>query len=118
MPAVCGKIRSMANLVSIEDARELVLEAVSPLTAEPVGLSGALGRVLAEEVVAELDVPPFRNSAMDGYAVVAGAAAELPIVGESRAGRPFEGSLEAGGGPRGSPRPPGPPRAAAPVAPG
>src|SRR3954468_10936252 len=96
MDAVCGKIPSMANLISIEDARERVLEAVSPLTAESVALGAALGRVLAEEVVAELDVPPFRNSAMDGYAVVAGAAGELPVVGESRAGRPFEGALEGG----------------------
>jgi molybdopterin molybdotransferase len=93
---VCGKIRSVANLISIEEARERVLEAVARLPAEPVPLSGALGRVLAEEVVAGLDVPPFRNSAMDGYAVVAGTAAELPVVGESRAGRPFEGALEAG----------------------
>src|SRR3954469_12868213 len=96
MPAVWGKIRSVANLISIEEARGRVLDAVFPLPAEPVALAAALGRVLAEEVVAELDVPPFRNSAMDGYAVVAGAAAELPIVGESRAGRPFEGAIAAG----------------------
>jgi molybdopterin molybdotransferase len=96
MPAVCGKIRSMANLIAIEEARRRVLEAVSPLPAEPVPLAAALGRVLAEEMVSGLDVPPFRNSAMDGYAIVAGAAAELPVVGESRAGRPFEGALEAG----------------------
>jgi molybdopterin molybdotransferase len=97
MPAVCGKIRSMPELISIEDARAAVLGAVRPLGAEQVPLAGALGRVLAEEVVSPLDVPPFRNSAMDGYAVVAGAAAELPVVGESRAGRPFGGALEAGG---------------------
>jgi molybdopterin molybdotransferase len=96
MPAVWGKIRSMAKLIAIEEARGRVLEAVAPLPTEAVPLAAALGRVLAEELKSDLDVPPFRNSAMDGYAVVAGAAAELPIVGESRAGRPFEGSLEAG----------------------
>jgi len=59
-------MRSMANLISIEEARRLVLEAVSPLPPEPVPLDAALGRVLAEELVSGLDVPPFRNSAMDG----------------------------------------------------
>jgi molybdopterin molybdotransferase len=96
MPSVWGKMRSMANLISIEEARRLVLAAVSPLPAEPVPLDAALGRVLAEELVSGLDVPPFRNSAMDGFAVVAGEGGELPLVGESRAGRPFEGTLEAG----------------------
>src|SRR4051794_41962066 len=113
MPAVCGKIRSMANLVSIEDARELVLEAVSPLTAETVGLGAALGRVLAEEVVAGLDVPPFRNSAMDGYAVVAGAAAGVPGVGGARARGALGGALAGGGGARAPPRAAAAPRGGA-----
>jgi molybdopterin molybdotransferase len=50
--------------------------------------------VLAEDVVAELDLPPFDSSAMDGYALVAGTAGELPVVGESQAGRPFEGEVQ------------------------
>ena len=53
----------------------------------------ALGRVLAEDVAAAIDVPPFDSSAMDGFALVAGAAAELPVVGESRAGQPVGGAL-------------------------
>jgi len=60
-------------------------------------MAAALGRVLAEDVAAELDLPPFRSSAMDGFALVAGPAAELPVVGESRAGRPYEGIVEPGG---------------------
>lgn len=58
-------------------------------------MAAALGRVLAEDVVSDLDLPPFDSSAMDGFAVIAGPAAELTIVGESRAGTPAE-------------RPPGP----------
>ena len=59
-------------------------------------LEGALGRVLAEDVAAGMDVPPFDSSAMDGFALVAGPAAELPVVGESRAGHPFGGRVEPG----------------------
>jgi molybdopterin molybdotransferase len=52
--------------------------------------------VLAEDVVSELDLPPFDSSAMDGYALVAGPGGELPVVGESQAGRPFDRRLEPG----------------------
>jgi molybdopterin molybdotransferase len=86
----------MANLIGIEDARGRVLKAVSPLPAEPVPLASAFGRVLAERLVSGLDLPPFRNSAMDGYALAAGPGGELRVVGESRAGRPFDGALEPG----------------------
>jgi molybdopterin molybdotransferase len=86
----------VASLISIAEARERVLAAVRPLPAEDVALEDALGRVLAEEVRSDQDLPPFDSSAMDGYAVVAGPAAELPIVGESRAGRPAGLALGAG----------------------
>src|SRR3954470_13820649 len=86
----------MADLISIAEARERVLAAVRPLPAEDVPLDAALGRVLAEEVRSEADLPPFDSSAMDGFAVVAGPAGELPVVGESRAGRPAERPLSAG----------------------
>src|SRR4051812_32815676 len=78
----------MAELISIAEARARVLSALRPLAAEDVPLDAALGRVLAEDARAEGDLPPFDSSAMDGYAVVAGEAGELPVVGESRAGRP------------------------------
>jgi molybdopterin molybdotransferase len=75
--------------ISLESAREAVLGAVRPLEAETLGVADARGRVLAEPVRAAGDVPPFDNSAMDGYAIVAGAAGRtLRIVGESRAGAP------------------------------
>ena len=77
------------SLISITDARRLVLEATTPLDTEAVTIDDALGRVLAREVQAAGDVPPFPCSAMDGYAVIAGdAGRSLQIVGESRAGTP------------------------------
>lgn len=86
----------MSELISIDEARGRVLDAVRPLEAEDVPLAEALGRVLAEDVESAIDVPPFDSSAMDGYAVVAGPGAELEVVGESRAGRPWEGPVRPG----------------------
>src|SRR5436190_19248434 len=83
-------------LITVDEARDRVLAAVRPLAGERVPVEEALGRVLAEDVVAGLDLPPFDSSAMDGFALVAGPAASLPVVGESQAGRPFEGELQAG----------------------
>src|SRR6266513_381461 len=86
----------MSGLIEIEEARARVLEAVRPLPAEAVPLGRALGRVLAEEVRSTIDVPPFDNSAMDGFAIVAGPAAELRVVGEARAGHPWPEALVEG----------------------
>ena len=86
----------MAELITIDEARRRVLAAVRPLPAETVPLAGALGRVLAADIASEIDVPPFASSAMDGYAAAPGPPAELPVVGESRAGAPYEGEVEPG----------------------
>jgi molybdopterin molybdotransferase len=86
----------VSELIAIEEARRRVLAAVEPLASEDVGLEQALGRVLAEEVRSEVDVPPFDSSAMDGYAVVAGAGGELDVVAESRAGHPAATALRRG----------------------
>ncbi|MEA2353125.1 MAG: molybdopterin molybdotransferase [Thermoleophilaceae bacterium] len=84
------------ELISLSEARERVLAATVALPAEEIALADALGRVLAEDVAAPHDLPPFDASAMDGYAVIAGPAAELAVVGESRAGRPAERPLAPG----------------------
>jgi molybdopterin molybdotransferase len=92
------------KLIEIEDARQAVLDRVSPLPVEEVPLASALGRVLGEDVASSDAVPGFDNSAMDGFAVRAAdtgdASAESParlaLVGESRAGAPAERRLEAG----------------------
>jgi len=86
----------VSDLITIDEARERVLSAVTRLGDEPVPLRQALGRVLAEEVSSTLPVPPFDSSAMDGFAVVAGPAAELSVVGEARAGHPYSGLVSAG----------------------
>ncbi|HEX6391395.1 MAG TPA: gephyrin-like molybdotransferase Glp [Solirubrobacteraceae bacterium] len=77
-------------MLSVDEARAAVLAEVRPLAIEKLPLSAALaGRVLAQEVISAAAVPPFDNSAMDGFAVVAGPGGrELRIVGESRAGAP------------------------------
>jgi molybdopterin molybdotransferase len=84
-------------LISIAHARQRVLDAVTPLDAERIAVTEALDRVLAEDVVATTDVPPFPSSAMDGYAIEPGPAdRELRLVGESRAGAPADRELEPG----------------------
>jgi molybdopterin molybdotransferase len=86
----------MADLIPIAEARARVLAAVRPLPAEPVATMDALGRVLAEDLRSEIDVPPFDSSAMDGFAVIAGPEGELEVVGESRAGHPAERAVGEG----------------------
>ncbi|TMA59304.1 MAG: hypothetical protein E6J80_03830, partial [Deltaproteobacteria bacterium] len=74
---------SVAIMISVHDALAMILETVSPLAGERVGLLQAVGRILAEEVRSEREVPPFANSAMDGYAVrwddVRDASADRPV---------------------------------------
>ncbi len=74
-----------------------MLAAIAPLESEAVALDDALGRMLAQEISARRDQPPFAASAMDGYAVrAADTPGVLRMVGESAAGRGFEGAIEAG----------------------
>ena len=88
-------------MIDLEDAQRLVLEACPPLAPVTVASADALGRVLAGDIVAAEDVPPFANSAVDGYAVraadLAAVPAELAVVGEVAAGaEPFPRPLTAG----------------------
>ncbi|MGA2110564.1 MAG: gephyrin-like molybdotransferase Glp [Anaerolineales bacterium] len=73
----------MDPLLSVEAARERVLKEFTSLPAETVGLREALGRVLAGDLAARQDLPPFSNSSMDGYALrageIRGASARNPI---------------------------------------
>ena len=86
----------MSELISIEEGRRRVLEAVPRLGDEPVALDAALGRVLAGDVRSPIDVPPFDSSGMDGYAVLAGPAGELDVIGEARAGHPAQVAVTPG----------------------
>lgn len=78
------------NAISIEEARSRILSRISPgLNTETIPSNAALGRVLATDVVSAIDVPSFRASAMDGYAVRSSECDQpLRIAGQSLAGHP------------------------------
>jgi molybdopterin molybdotransferase len=86
----------MAELISIDEARRRVVHAVRVLETEDVALADAMERVLARDVESAANVPPFDNSAVDGFAVEAGPPAELQLIGESRAGHPSGRKLRPG----------------------
>ena len=90
------KIAPVSDLISIDEARRRVLDAVTRLGNEDVPLDLALGRVLAEDVTSGIDVPPFDSSGMDGYALIAGPEAELEVIGEARAGHPAAEAVRPG----------------------
>lgn len=115
---LCG-VRPVKPSVSMDQAMAIILEAVQPLELETISLLEAEGRVLGQDVVSPLLVPPLDCSAMDGYAVRAadtrGAAPDCPVRlqvrGESRAGGGLEGlRVSRGAAVRimtGAPMPPG-----------
>jgi molybdopterin molybdotransferase len=78
-------------LLSVDDARALIMDRLRPVTGvEKIVLAEAHGRVLAEPVIAPIDLPPFDNSAVDGYAVrhadLSAGRTVLPVVGRVAAG--------------------------------
>src|SRR5689334_25210101 len=92
-------------LLSVEEAQAAVLAAVhGPTDVETVQLSEALGRVLADDVMSPLDLPPWANSAMDGYAIrsadtngaTEAAPVALDVVGDVAAGAAPDGRVERG----------------------
>lgn len=84
------------TLLSVDEARARMLAEIAPLPVETVRLAESIGRVLAEEVAAVRDQPPFRASAMDGWAVrAADGPGSLRIVGESAAGQGYQGEVRA-----------------------
>ena len=91
-------------MISIQEALQILQENLPEVRVETVDLSEAYGRYLAESITAPEPSPRYTNSAMDGYALrwsdVMGAAAENPavlkVVGESRAGMPFDREVNTG----------------------
>ena len=85
-----GSKRRVPRVISVTEAREFVLAHCRTLVPRRLSLSDAVGCVLAEGVTAEMSVPPFTNSAVDGYAVrsedVAHPPARLRVVGSVMAG--------------------------------
>ena len=85
-----------ADMLSVEEALERILPFFSVLEAQPTPLLESMGQVLAEDLVAEFDIPSLANSAMDGYAVRAGdisAATEKSPVGLAVIGKVAAGEL-------------------------
>ncbi|MDX6445504.1 MAG: molybdopterin molybdotransferase [Blastocatellia bacterium] len=87
-------------MIPVSEAIQIILRHTSQLEVESVLLSDALGRVLAEDVIADCDLPPFDRAQMDGYAVraedVATTPARLRIAGESAAGRGWHHEMKPG----------------------
>jgi molybdopterin molybdotransferase len=103
-------------LLPVADAERLIVERVAPVGGcETVPLREAVGRVLADDIIAPVNVPPFDNSAVDGYAVRAEdisreGETRLPIVDRVTAGRAATRALKTGGAIRiftGAPMPAG-----------
>lgn len=97
-------MRGFAERADVEVVDRFLRDAATPLAAEEVALLECVGRVLAADVEAEVDVPGFARSAMDGYALrgeeTFGASAYGPVafevVGQSLPGAPFPGSVPPG----------------------
>jgi molybdopterin molybdotransferase len=111
-------VAALPDLLRLDEALGRMLAGVEPLPAEQVALSDALGRVLATDVSARLTLPPWDNSAMDGYAIRSadvsaasdGEPARLDVRGEVRAGQVSDSTVRRGEALRiatGAPVPPG-----------
>lgn len=91
-------------MISVEEALERILSYVSVLEPEDRPILDALGQVVADDVVSDINIPPLDNTAMDGYAVRAGdtvgssegSPVMLHVIGELAAGYLFDGVVEAG----------------------
>jgi len=86
-------------LLSVDDALDQIIKAVSTMPSERIAVEAALGHVLAADINANLSHPPADVSAMDGYAVhsshLSSTPKSLTVIGESAAGHPFNGVLGA-----------------------
>ncbi|WP_289284016.1 MULTISPECIES: bifunctional molybdopterin-guanine dinucleotide biosynthesis adaptor protein MobB/molybdopterin molybdotransferase MoeA [unclassified Methylophaga] len=89
------------NNLTVEQARQRIHDLLSPISSwQKVSLRQALGQVLHQSVVSPRQVPPYNNSAMDGYALqsadIKNAPFSLNNVGVAFAGKPYQGHVEAG----------------------
>ena len=82
-------------MISVDEALSHIFALATPLGTEKVPLRAASGRILAEPLLAARSQPPFRASVMAGYAV-ASEAESYSVLGESAAGRGFDGAIGPG----------------------
>src|SRR5437763_849968 len=87
-------------MIPVSEAIGIIREKTAPLEVERVEIADAVGRILAEDVFADCDLPPFDRAQMDGYAVRSADLRELParlrVVGEAAAGRGWRGVISKG----------------------
>jgi molybdopterin molybdotransferase len=87
-------------MISVEEALQLVLSNLPERRIEEIQFRSALGRVLAEDLIATTSIPPFNRSALDGYALIAAdvqhTPVELIVKGEVRAGGDIPGAIHRG----------------------
>ncbi len=86
-------------MITVDEALEALFALITPLKSEDVPLAEAVGRVLASDVAARRDQPPFAASAMDGYALredEARPGARFDVIGEAAAGHGFDGVVNPG----------------------
>lgn len=87
-------------MISISEALAIIKRETFSLSTETIKLENSIHRILAEEIRADMDLPPFDRSQMDGFAVktrdVKDAPVELKITGESVAGKGFDGKVKTG----------------------
>lgn len=84
-------------LLPVPEALETILNRTQPIKTEMVSIHDAIGRALADDVRSRLTQPPFAASAMDGYALrYDDISGPLTLIGESQAGKSFDGSLSKG----------------------
>ncbi len=94
----------MKEMISLEEARELVVSHVELMPTERVSILDAVGRVAAEDLRSDIDVSPFAHAAMDGYALraadIQGASEQAPVhlkvIAEIGAGSVYEGAIAEG----------------------
>ncbi len=90
------------TLLSVDAALALIAERVTPVAGEEsVPLGAACGRILVRDLVAEMDLPPHANSAVDGYAIVHADLSTdrdtvLPVTGRAAAGHPLDRAIARG----------------------
>jgi len=104
-------------MISVEEALERILAEITPLSSSRVPLPESLGHVLEEDVISQEDIPPFANSAMDGFALLSqdskprdGQSPRLRVTGGVAAGYVADHAVEPGTAMRimtGAPVPPG-----------
>ncbi|MDI1240683.1 MAG: molybdopterin molybdotransferase MoeA, partial [bacterium] len=99
-PAMRTRVSALHCMIPVSKALRMISRETPKLGVERVVLEDSIGRVLAENIVADSDLPPFDRSQMDGYAVKAadtmGAPITLKLVGESAAGRGWRNVLKSG----------------------